>query len=166
MPDDPKKPLIGALAIDATPVASFAVDLEAGAMQGMRTEQPGFPDVLKEIFSNQAAMGDLAGVTASDLAELQKTNEQIDQLDVYLPPAEKLAEVLVETRAKLDDKRQRLVSAIAQAVESRAKSSGNQDLLAKYEKTRAYRSAVGLKAARTRRKNAAGDPTGDPAPKS
>lgn len=154
LPVEIQKPDVGSLLIDARSLAPFIVDLPPGAMQGMRTEQDGFAEVLKEIFSNQSTLGDLAGVTAGDLAELTSTNEQIAQIDVYLQPAQKLAEVLLESRARLDDKRQRLVSAIGQSVESRAKSSGNRELLAKYERTRAYRSAIGLKAVRTRRRKA------------
>jgi hypothetical protein len=154
VPEEVQKPEVGSLIIDARPVAPFVVDLPSGAMQGMRTEQDGFEEVLNEIFSNQATLGELAGVTASDLAEIKSANEQIAEIDIYVQPAQKLAEVLVESRARLDDKRQRIVSAIAQSVESRAKSSGNRELLAKYEKTRVYRSAIGVKAARTRRRKA------------
>jgi hypothetical protein len=43
---------------------------------------------------------------------------------------------------------------MALSVQSRARAYGDDDLLAKYEKTRVYRSAIANKAARTRRKNA------------
>jgi hypothetical protein len=67
-------------------------------------------------------------------------------------------ELLEETRGKLDGQCQHQISAIALSVESRAKAYSDDELLARYEKTRTYRSAVGVKAARTRRKNA-GDAT-------
>lgn len=45
------------------------------------------------------------------------------------------------------------VSAIASMAEAQAKAFGDSSILARYEKTRAYRSAAALKAARTRRRN-------------
>ena len=42
----------------------------------------------------------------------------------------------------------------AVSVDQRAKKSENEDLLAKYDRTRKYRSAIGEKAAKTRRRNA------------
>jgi hypothetical protein len=72
-----------------------------------------------------------------------------------LPALLKAVEVLTETRYLLDDKRQHIVLDAAQAVDRRAKS--NPDLVAKYEKTRAYRSAVAKKAVKTKEKNAAGE---------
>ena len=53
----------------------------------------------------------------------------------------------------LDDKRQRIVLDAAQAVDRRAKK--NDVLLARYQMTREYRSAVAKKALKTREKNAA-----------
>jgi peptidoglycan hydrolase CwlO-like protein len=73
-----------------------------------------------------------------------------------LPAALKLVEILHESKAAIDDKRQRLISAFAQPAESRAKAQGNDTtLLAKYEKTRAYRSAIAEKGAKTRKKKEA-----------
>ena len=79
--------------------------------------------------------------------------ERIAQIDAKLPAASKLVEMMEETRALLDDQRQRLISAVASVAEAQAKAFGDSDTLARYEKTRAYRSAIGLKAARTRRRN-------------
>jgi hypothetical protein len=59
--------------------------------------------------------------------------------------------MLGETRALLEDKRQRKIFNVAVSVERREKE--DPELLAKYEKTRAYRSAIAYKAAKTRKKN-------------
>jgi hypothetical protein len=154
MADEMKTVDIGTLLIDATPFAEFIVDLPPGARQGLRSEQAGYGDAVAEVVSNQAVWGDQAGITAGDFAELTLANERIAKIDALLPAARKMVEVLEETRALLDDRRQRQVSAIATAVEGRAKALRKPELLAKYEKTRAYRSAIAMKAARTRRRNA------------
>jgi hypothetical protein len=78
---------------------------------------------------------------------------RIAKIDALLPAARKLVELLEETRAVLDDRRQRQMSAIATAAEGRAKVLRKPELLAKYEKTRAYRSAGAMKGVRTRRRN-------------
>ena len=48
---------------------------------------------------------------------------------------------------------QRLVHSAAKTVEMQAKARNDKEILAKYEKTRAYRSSIARKAARTRKRN-------------
>jgi hypothetical protein len=155
MAENNKPVELGALAIDCTSMASFVQDLVPGALVGMRSRQPGYEDVVNEIISNQPTLGGKAGVTDEDIQAFLLANERIAMIDAQLPAARKLVELLEETRGKLDDQCQRQVSAIALSAESRAKAYGDDELLAKYEKTRAYRSAIALKAVKTRRKNAA-----------
>jgi peptidoglycan hydrolase CwlO-like protein len=145
---------IGALAVDCTALKAFHVDLPPGARRGLRAEQDGFGEVIAEILSNQAEIGDKAGITKNDIDDLALANARIAQIDARLPAVRKLLEILEETRAKLDDQRQRQVSSIARLVDVRAKALSDKTLLAKYEKTRTYRSAIALKGAKTRRKNA------------
>ena len=64
----------------------------------------------------------------------------------------KLLEMINETEALLEDKRETLIRSVAASVDAKAKLVG-EELLAKYEHTRAYRSAVGTKAAKTRKRN-------------
>jgi hypothetical protein len=140
------------LKIDVSAMASYLVDLPPNATVGMRTEQDGYDEAVLEIKSNQAQYGEAAGVTATDIQTLILVDAQIAEVDAQLPAAAKIVEILTETRAALDDKRQRLVSAIAQSAETRAKANNTPVLLAKYERTRAYRSAIAEKGAKTRRK--------------
>jgi uncharacterized membrane-anchored protein YhcB (DUF1043 family) len=156
MPNDPNAPNLGDLKIDVTAMAPFLRDLAPGETVGMRTEQDGYDDVIKEIKSNQATHGEAAGITQSDMSTLLTLDDQHAQIMAQLPAALKLVEILNDSKAAIDDKRQRLISAFAQSAEGRAKALGNDTtLLAKYEKTRAYRSAVAEKGAKTRRKNEA-----------
>lgn len=156
MPTDPNAPLMGSLKIDVTSMAAFLKDLPPNGMLGMRTEQDGYAEVLLEIKSNQAQYGDAAGITATDYQTLITTDEQYAQIMAHLPAARKLVEILIESKAALDDKRQRMISTIAKGAEERAKvNADGPTLLAKYEKTRAYRSAIADKAVKTRKKNEA-----------
>ncbi len=149
----PAIPASGDLLIDARGMESFLIDLEEGATQGMRREQEGLTDVVQEISANQKGWGVKAGVTADEVAEIVTTTAQIGQIRAYRPAVAKLLEMLDETEAKLDDRRDTLIRIVAESVDAKVKTAG-PDLFAKYEKTRAYRSAVGNKAAKTRKKNA------------
>jgi hypothetical protein len=153
MADEGKPVELNTLLIDATPLAEFIVDLPPGGKLGLQTQQHGYGEAAAEIVSNQAAWGDQAGITAGDFEQLTLANDRIAKIDALLPAARKMVELLEETRAVLDDRRQRQISAIANAAEGRAKVLRKPELLAKYEKTRAYRSAGAMKAARTRRRN-------------
>ena len=62
--------------------------------------------------------------------------------------------MLEETRAMLEDQRQRAAHGFARSVEDRATTRDDGELLlARYQKTRVYRSAIALKGIRTRRRN-------------
>lgn len=150
---DPKNPLPGELSIDASDLAPFIVDLPPGGMRGLRPEQDNLNEVRKEIVANQPKYGDTAGITNSVFTQFQTVDQQIEQIDKFLQPAEKLVEVLIESRARLVDQRERLVAGMAESAERQAKTSGNDELLARYATTREYRSQTAMKAAKTRKKN-------------
>lgn len=143
------------LTIDCSAVASFAVDLAPGERQGMKATQPGYDAVVAELFNNQALYGEQVGITGMDIDRVTLAGNQIAMIDKLLPDVLKLAEVLEETRAKIDDERHRHISEIAKVVDARSHGSRSTTLLAAYEKTRAYRSAAAQKAVKTRRKNEA-----------
>lgn len=153
MGENRKRPDLGVLAIDVTHLAPFLTDLPPGGRQGLRGTLEGFPEVMHEIVSNQPSFGERAGVSTKDFDELRAAQEQMALIDEQLPAARKLVEILEESRAVVDDRLQRFISAIAQMVEARSKAFGDTEILGRYEHTRAYRSAVGVKAAKTRRRN-------------
>ena len=119
----------------------------------MLTARDGFNDVYNEILTNQASHGAKAGIPEPDAAELTTCTERIARIDAFLPALLKAVEVLTETRYLLDDKRQHIILDAAKAVDRRAKNI--PDLVPRYEKTRAYRSAAAKKAVKTKEKNAA-----------
>lgn len=153
MANDPKRPRIGELAVDATELEGKLVDLPKGARRRLRGDQPGLAKAMKEIRDNQPLYGEMAGVTGRNFEDLRATDELIAEIDARLPAARKLVEILEESRAVAADKRHRLISAVASAVEMQAKAHGDSELLARYEQTRVYRSAIAKKAWRTRRRN-------------
>lgn len=153
MADDPTRPVEGELRVDAVALGPDLLDLPPGALQRLRTEQPDFDPALAEVLANQSAYGERAGITALVFQELLLANQRIDAIDARLPAARKLVEVLEESRAVRVDQRQRLMSTIAKTVELQAKARDDEEILGRYAKTRAYRSAIAKKAVRTRRRN-------------
>lgn len=147
----PTNPEVGDRVFDGSEF-TYLKDLSPKELQGMLTAQPNLAIVLQEILTNQAAWGGQAGVTPDDVAEIATITERIGRIDQFLKPAAKFVEMLEETRYLLEDRRQHKVFDIGAAAERRGKEI--PELLARYEQTRAYRSAAGKKAAKTRKKNA------------
>jgi hypothetical protein len=152
---DPKRPDVGDLIVDATNLTGVVVDVPSEKLIGLRTSQPGCDEVVIEVRSNQPVLGVLAGIRDEDIADIEKTTGQMAEIRSLLPASRKLVELLEETYAVLDDRLQRQLFTIGNTVERRAKMLRDSSLLARYSRTRAYRSASGLKAARTRQRNLA-----------
>jgi hypothetical protein len=153
MANDPRKPMYGELHVDATDLVDDTVDLHERARLGMRRAQPGYELAEAEIVANQPTLGERAGITTLTVQEIVDSSARIVRIRERLHAARKLVEILEESEAFHDDKRQRLVYGAADSVETQAKARGDHELLAKYERTRSYRSAIGKKAARTRQRN-------------
>lgn len=141
--------------LDVRHLAPRLSDSEGGARQGLRVELEGFADVIREFLANQAQYGERAGITQRDLDRLMEAIGRRDEIDKYLYKASRIHDRLGDTRAIVDDEIQRMVFGLAQVIEARAKAFGDPEILGFYERVRAYRSAVGIKAARTRRRNEA-----------
>jgi hypothetical protein len=156
MSDDPKKPDVGDMKIDASHLRGIVVDLPPGGRIGLRKSQANFPEMIAELLSNHPLFGVAAGIRDEEPVAIQASLQQMADIDALLPAAEKLVELLQETRAVIDDRLQKQVFTIAETVERRAKMMGDNELRARYAKTLAYRSAIGNKAARTRQRNLAG----------
>jgi hypothetical protein len=152
MPGDAKNPDLKSFHIDGGEFEDYAEDAPPGALQGLLFTHEDFSKACDEVFSAHAQYGATAGIPDGDIKDLTEANARIARIDAFLPAYLKAAEVLTETRAKLDDKRQRLILDAANSVDRRAGKT--PVLLAKYEKTRAYRSAIALKGVKTKAENA------------
>jgi hypothetical protein len=155
MADKAKAVSLNDLFLDARHLAPGVRDLPPGGRVGLRTEQPGYQDTIREIVDNQPLYGEKAGITGRNFQDLQDALKRVAEFDAILPSARKLLEVLEESRAYDMDQIQRMVHSIASSVEGRASAYKDDELLARYEQTRTYRSATGVKAARTRLRNLA-----------
>jgi hypothetical protein len=153
----PRTPLnLRATLIDISTVASRLLELTSRV--GLQATQEGYSEAAQEIRDNQEQWGVKSGVSAEDLVTLQNCDDLIADVDIFLPAIGHLYERLLDTRHGADDQRHRTISTIAQAVDRRSRHA--PELLAKYEKTRTYRSATAKKALRTRRRNESEAETG------
>ncbi|APR75747.1 Hypothetical protein A7982_01093 [Minicystis rosea] len=165
-PKIPNAPPDDIFTIDLKPLKGILVDLAPGATRGMRTEQDGWNAARSEILSNQAKLGERAGITATDFNRFVALDGQYGQIVAQLPRVRKAAEVLRESLAHVDNQRHKLATQFADSAESHADAEGGDPtLLTAYEKTIAYRSVIADKAAKTKLKNeAAKAATGSPEP--
>jgi hypothetical protein len=141
------------LVSDLRGISGILVDLPEGALSRLRKEKDNFSEVEDEIVANQAEWGVRGGVTEADVLAVTQATKNIEQIDTALFRAEKQVEILRESRAQQVHLRELKTSQINEKVELNAKHNNDQDLLAKYEKGRKYRSQSALKGVKTRQKN-------------
>jgi hypothetical protein len=161
MPRVPGEPYGGTLIIDATALKDILFDLPPKAMQGLRSEQSGFDDVVKELATQVPAAGGAVGITAEMHTELVTLTDHLTKLREQRGDVAKLLEVIDESEAKYEDERESLISRMADSVRSTAKRTGNEAVLAQFEKLLHYNAQNALKAAKTRRRNAANAAAGE-----
>jgi hypothetical protein len=153
MGEEFKKPALNDMTINVSHMAEYLFDLEPGARQGLRVALEDFHIVVNEIKDNQALFGGRAGITDQEVDAFCTSVDRTEEIEKHLRVARKIVEVLEESKAVQEDKSQRWAFGFAQIIEARARTFGDSELLARYQKTRAYRSAAGFKAAKTRRRN-------------
>jgi hypothetical protein len=145
----------GPVKVDATAVASLLLDLPPGARQGLRTPGPGIDAVVAELAASVPTDGAAAGISPAIYAAFAAGTTSLAQLTALWQTADKLAEVLGETIAILQDTREQQLSQMADAVSSTAKRTKNEGIKAPFQKTLAYKGQSAKKSAQTRAKNKA-----------
>lgn len=149
-------PRVGDLAIDASELGSFLIDVPPGGLRGKMHSGDGIADVVHEVQANQRAYGAKLGVATTDIDELDVIAGRIAAVQKYLPAIAKLNELCEETLALLEDRREVIVRGVADAVDGKTKNKAlYSELCSKYERTLAYRSQSANKAAKTRAKTKA-----------
>ncbi|WP_156339233.1 hypothetical protein [Chondromyces crocatus] len=147
------QPYAGPLSHDITALAPILVDLAPGSLRGLRAEQPGLHEVLAELTKSLPIFGDAAGVGPQLHQELTTCNDNLARIRAAQSVVAKWREVLDESYAYYAHEREVVIGQVADAVKSSARRK-DTSLLAPFEKTVAYNSQVGLRAAKTRKKNA------------
>lgn len=155
MSNEVKRPERGSLVVDATPLGDFLIDAAPGILSGISRARDGFDAVVDEILTNQKTHGKEAGILQSEVDELCLLTERIALIGQFLPAAQKLVEMMLETEALLDNRCQEIARNVAKTVDTRVAITKDSSLFARYELTRKYRSEPAKRGAKTRRKRAA-----------
>jgi len=150
---DPSLLFKGTTTVNLSALVGKLVDLQPGETRTMLTLRPGFDDVEAELKESIATTGAAAGIPSEVYNDFLECGDTIDAIDTALSVVAKLAEVLVESRAYYENKRQHLVGLMVDTVRSTARRRNDSALLAFFEKTIKYHGQAGHKAARTRRRN-------------
>jgi hypothetical protein len=148
-------PFTGVVKVDATAVAPLLVDLSQGSMKGLRTAGAGIADVLAELAAAMPGDGAAAGISPATYQAVVTNTANIAQLEPLQQQVQKLAEVLTETLALQQNAREQALGQIADAIHSAEKRTKSKGVAAPFQKTLAYTSASGVKAAKTREENKA-----------
>ncbi|AKT37790.1 hypothetical protein [Chondromyces crocatus] len=150
----PAVPYCGPLSIDLQQFEGVLVDHNKGALRGMRREQEGFAEVETELARAVPLLGDALGVAAPVHMRITTRTALLEELRKAKHHVDKLAEVLAETEAALENERETdigLIASMARLVARRKDPS----VLALFEHTIRYNSQISLRGANTRRKRAA-----------
>lgn len=131
------------------------IDLPPNSMAKLRKVKPGIDGVRAELQQSLPANGATAGLAPTVHQRFVDDSDMIEKLRVHEIELEKALEVVRETRAKVEHERENTVAFVVDVVKSTAQRTGNDALLASFQKTIEYNAQIATKAARTRRKNAA-----------
>jgi dsDNA-binding SOS-regulon protein len=157
---DVGQPYTGALSLDLTPVASLLIDLPPGTLRGMRRQQPGMNDVIAELAEAIASSGAAAGVPADAYQRFLDSTDKLERVRKQSMLLRKLSEIITETEATFEHEREQALSQVVDAVKSTAKRTGNKAVAAPFERSIRYTQQTAIKAAKTRKRNAAASEAG------
>jgi hypothetical protein len=148
---DPKHPVLGALAIDASDVQ--IVYLTPDQIKHVTKVRPGFDGALACVAQLTPAQAQILGVPATDLAEIQALQPTLDRLDEIEPPAEEMARLIRTTRLARQHRSATLIHAAVQAAQLRARHDPNAaEILGVLKDAQDYVSAPAGKAVLTKTK--------------
>jgi hypothetical protein len=149
----PKAAYNGSLTIDVSALKEDLVDLPPGGTQGLKHEKPGFDAVIVELQNAKTGALSKAGIALDIVTRIEARTVKLNEIRKKKAEAEKLAEVLRETEAELENAREGDVALVAKGVQTAAQHV-DPNLAAHFETTSKYYSQIAEKAAATRRKNA------------
>jgi len=134
-------------------VKDILVDLPPGGLRGARVDREGIAAVIGELAQVMPIHGDDAEIHAALHTRIVDATNHIEKLRAKERALEKMLEVVRETRGKMVNNREDDISAIGAKAEETAWRQKKPQLLALFEKTIRYRSELGRKALKTRKKN-------------
>lgn len=144
----------GPIVIDLSEVKDKLIDLAPGAMKGMRGEQPGMQDVLKELTDSTKAQRETANFAEHIFQRILTRTTDLTKMREYEAKLAKALEVCTETRTKMENDREDDIGILAKNAKETAEKQRQPAIAAPFEKIIKYNGQIAEKAAQTRKKNA------------
>lgn len=146
------RPYTGPAVLELTDVMPILADIPKGSLSALRREKDGIAEVLHELSMAVPAFGEVAGV-ASNYAEIVESTSRIEKLRVLRSRLAKALEVVDESEAVEEHKRETSIACIVDIVRSTARRK-DASIAAPFEKTLKYHGQFADKAWKTRRRKA------------
>jgi len=153
MANDWALPYTGPASIDLSSMLGFLYDLGNGGTRGLKREGEDLHGVETELAASMSTYGADVGIAQAVYDRFLLTTTRIQQIRAARQVVDKMAEVLAESEAKLEDEREADIGIIVAAVRTAARRK-DSSLLAFFEKTIQYHGQAALRGVKTRRKNA------------
>jgi len=157
--EGPKYP--GPYVFDLTSLQAHLVDLAPNAMQGSRGVQPNIEGVLEELATAIPKYANDLEIHPDIYPRIVAATAAIPELTTQVKQLEKALEVAKESLVRLVNNREEDISDLAARAADKGTRGKKSELLVHFEKTIKYRSQIAEKAAKTRKKNAAGEAEGN-----
>jgi hypothetical protein len=147
------QPYKGILNPDISHLDGIVVDLGHGTMRGLRRQKAGILKVLGEIQQGIPVHAVTLGVAPDIHDRISALTDKIEKVREARVIIDKLAEVLEETEAYLEDEREGEIGLVVNAVRGAGRRK-DPSVLTSFEETRRYHGQISARAYKTRRKNA------------
>ena len=149
--NDPKHPVVGDMAIDATDITQAELTLEQ--IQQKTKVRAGFSKAVAALKRISPSQIQVSGINGDEVQRALDLKVQYDRCEELIPPAEKLVNTLRDTRLEYGHQIGIILGEIAAQVRRRAdRDPKAAEVLGPLEDLLNYISAPGLKAAKTRAK--------------
>lgn len=155
------QPFNGDLDTDLQPLKDILIDAASGATRGLRRQKSGIEKALHEINENIPGSADLLGVAPSIGDRINELTEKLALIRQARARIDKLAEVLAETEAFVEDERENEIGHIVSSAR-RAAIRKDAAVVILFEETIRYHGQIAARSHKTRRKNQ--QPADAPAP--
>ena len=152
MVDEFYLPYAGPDVLELKEVVSFLVDVKEGGTKGLRRVKKGVDEVLVELSNAVPKVGNAAGVSLAIYAEIVESTSRLAKLYAVRSLLAKAMEVVEETVAVEQHKRESNIAIIANTVKSVARHK-DENVVAAFQKTLRYHAQFAEKAWKTRRRN-------------
>jgi hypothetical protein len=142
----------GPFQYDFNYLSGIIIQAVNGATRGLRRQKPGIEKVLNELQQNLSSQASILSVPTDMYTNITSITDKLTKVREARVLVSKLAEVLAETEAFLEDEREGEIGNVVIAVR-RAAVRKNPAVVALFEETIRYHGQLALRAHKTRRKN-------------